>query len=346
MSDRHASLLSRIRAKRAEQRLVDQLTQVTAEDRHYMTSAYNDTVPLPAGAADYLLENNPALEALRQRYASLDLPSSVHHQWGAGLTGFINRYLQYFRGDTPYVWNYRELRRVTRLKYFVFLQYIRGIDTHHLLAHLEEDGAFGCWTHDFEGSPTVSRDLLDSINEISFLQRQLDILSCGDLRVLDIGAGYGRLAHRLCVAAPAISDYCCVDAIPESSFLCDYYLHHRRLERQARVVTLDRVESDLQPGQFDLAVNIHSFSECTLTAVRWWILQLQRLRIPKVLIVPNAPTQLLTNEADGSARDYRPYLEEAGYRLRLSEPVFDDAGVRDVLGIEDHFFLFENEDAA
>lgn len=345
MSDRFGGLFSRLREKRTEKHLVDQLTQVSPEDRRYMTSAYNDNVPLPAGAAEHLVQENPELVALRETYAALDLPSSVHHQWGENLTGFINRYLQYFRGDTPYVWNYRELPRVTRLKYFVFLQYIRGVDADHLLERLEEDGVFGCWTYDFDGAPTVSRDLLDSVNEIAFLQRQLGIFSRENLRVLDIGAGYGRLAHRLCMAAPSVSDYCCLDAIPESSFLCDYYLGYRQLKPQARVMTLDRIETDLQPGQFDLAVNIHSFSECTLTAVRWWIQQLQRLRVSKLLIVPNAPTQLLSNEADGSRLDYRPYLEAAGYRLLHSEPVFDDAGVRDVLGIDDHFFLFGYKDA-
>lgn len=346
MSDRSGGLVSRLREKRAEKQLVDQLTQVTPADRRYMTSAYDDTVPLPAGAADYLVQDNPELAALRERYAALDLPSSVHHQWGDQLTGFINRYLQYFRGDTPYVWNYRELPKVTRLKYFIFLKYVRSIDTEALLDSLQEDGTFGCWTFDFDGAPRVSRDLLDSVNEISYLQRQLDIFNQDDQRILDIGAGYGRLAHRLCTALPNVSDYCCVDAIPESSFLCDYHLAYRQLKPRARVVTLDRVGSDLQPEQFDLAVNIHSFSECTLPAVQWWIQQLERLRIPKLLIVPNAPTQLLTNEADGTALDYRPYLEEAGYRLLHTEPVFDDSGVRDVLGIDDHFFLFGREDAA
>lgn len=338
--------LERLRGKRAANRIVEQLTRVSEADRRYMTSAFDDSMPLPEGAADYLIERNPTLVELRQRYAKLDLPSSVHHQWGEKLTGFISRYLQYFRGDTPYVWNYRELPKVTRLKYFVLLQYVRSVDAQRLLERLEEDGAFGCWTFEYGGGPKVSRDLLDSVNEISYLQRQLNLFEQEKVRVLDIGAGYGRLAHRLCTALPSVSDYCCVDAIPESSFLCDYYLSYRRLAPRARVVTLDRVEGDLQPGQFDLAVNIHSFSECTLPAVRWWIQQLQRLRIPKLLIVPNTPTELLTNEADGSKQDYRPYLEACGYRLLHTEPVFGDPGVREMIGIDDHFFLFGREDSA
>lgn len=344
MSEQELSLLQRLREQRKASRLIKQLTEVTDADRRYMTSAYDAAVPLPAGAAAYLVPDNPKLEALRALYASLDLPSSVHHQWGGALTSFIGRYLSYFRGDTPYVWNYRELPKVTRLKYFIFLQYIRSIDSGQWLSKLEEDGAFGCWTFTYEGHPRVSRDLLDSVNEIAYLQRQLDICNHRGLRVLDIGAGYGRLAHRLCTALPELADYCCVDAIPESSFLCDYHLEYRKLKPKARVVTLDQVTGNLLPDQFDLAVNIHSFSECTLTAVRWWIEQLQRLQIRSLLIIPNAPTELLTNEADGSHADYRPYLEQAGYRLRHSEPVFNDAGVRDVLGVNDHFFLFERSD--
>ena len=34
-----------------------------------------------------------------------------------------------------------------------------------------------------------------------------------------------------------------------------------------------------------------------------------------LLIVPNEPAQLLTLEADGSRRDFRRLIEEAGYRL-------------------------------
>jgi hypothetical protein len=159
--------------------------------------------------------------------------------------------------------------------------------------------------------------------------------------VLDIGAGYGRLAHRMSEAVPALADYCCVDAVPESTFVSDYYLSHRGVAPPARVVALDEVESALVPGSFDLAVNIHSWPECTYAAIAWWVKQLERLDVPRIFLVPNEPTELLSLELDGSRRDFLPLLEAAGYRVKKSEPMIDDPAVRDLLQLDDHFFLLE-----
>jgi hypothetical protein len=41
--------------------------------------------------------------------------------------------------------------------------------------------------------------------------------------VLDIGAGYGWLAHRMTQAYPELSDYCCVDAIPEATLTSSHF---------------------------------------------------------------------------------------------------------------------------
>jgi hypothetical protein len=156
--------------------------------------------------------------------------------------------------------------------------------------------------------------------------------------VLDIGAGYGRLAHRMTTAHPNVADYCCVDAVPESTFLSEWYLRFRGCTPPARVVPLHEVET-LQPG-FDLAVNIHSFSECTHDAIAWWLDLLRRLAVPRVLIIPNEPTELLSLEADNSRRDFAPLLSEAGYELVKAEPVLDDPAVRELVGLEDHFHLY------
>jgi hypothetical protein len=112
-----------------------------------------------------------------------------------------------------------------------------------------------------DGVP-VSRDLLDSIIELNFLEEALEISSRKALRVIDIGAGYGRLAHRATVAAPMIG-YVCTDGIALSTVLCETYLQYRKTERTA-VVPLDEVSVVVSDSHFDLAINIHSFSECPL----------------------------------------------------------------------------------
>jgi FkbM family methyltransferase len=309
------------------------------EEHRQLTAAYDDSMPLPPGASVYLSSNNPRLLEIRRRYAALDLPVSVRSQWNQGrVEKGVD--LCYFRGDNPYIWHYRELPRATKLKFFSYMDYLQGCDHAGLFERLTEDGAFGCWTHQYPGRPRISRDLLDSINELLFLDRTLGLLKREQLRVLDIGAGYGRLAHRTCAAVPGIVDYCCVDAVAESSFLSEFYLGHRGLLPPARVVLLDEVQSNLKRGSFDLAVNVHSFSECPEAAVIWWLGILNRLEVPLLFIVPNEADGLLSTEPDGSKRDLLPAVAAAGYVLEHQEKAIADPAIRELLRIHDQHLLF------
>jgi SAM-dependent methyltransferase len=318
------------------------LVRLTAEDKRYLTSLYDDSVPLPAGAERDLASDNERLAELRQRYARLDLPVLDASRWSSeAVDDFLD--LRWFRGETLITWHYRELPRISALKYFIYARYIQDRDSRGLVSRLSEDGRFGCWTFDYPGYGRFSRDLLESVNEILFLERELRLSERDRFRILDIGAGYGRLAHRMVEAyGEQVADYCCIDAIAESSFLSEYYLRHRGCSPPARVATLDE-HASLVPGSFDVAINIHSFPECTYRAVEWWMSEIERLEVPFLLIIPNEPTELLTLEADGARRDFMPLVEAAGYRLVKREPVIDDPAVRDLLRLEDHFHLFARE---
>ena len=335
-----AAGLRRLLGRRPARELPAELIVASPEDRRYLEKLYDDSVPLPDGAERELSPDNPRLRELREAYEALDLPVRVPSRWDDKAVGeFLD--LRWFRGDTLIYWHYRELPRITALKYFVFARYVRDRDDAGLLDKLLEDGAFGCWTFSYPGHGRVSRDLLDSANELLFLERELALSRRDRFSVIDIGAGYGRLAHRMCEAYPQVADYCCVDAIPESTFVSDYYLRHRGIVPPARVVPLHRFEAEAEPGSFDLAVNIHSWPECTYDAVEWWIAQLERLRVPRLIVVPNEPTELLTLESGGERRDFLPLLDGAGYRLAKREPVIDDPAVRELMRVEDHFHLFE-----
>ena len=110
---------------------------------------------------------------------------------------------------------------------------------HAFLPSLSEDGSFGAVTKDV-GGETMSRDLLDSMLEIKFLE------DCGiDLdtsRVLDIGAGYGRLANRLMTAFPGIF-VACADPITMSRFVCRRYLTSRGFPSTVPVLHPDQVSA-------------------------------------------------------------------------------------------------------
>jgi hypothetical protein len=302
--------------------------------------AHDESQPLPEGASEYLRPDNQRLVDLRDAYTRLDWPVTTRSRWQEEmLTEWLN--LSWFRGDNPYVWQYR-LRDLDalRTRYFVFLRYILDRDPEGLVERLGEDGLFGCWSFDFDGYPTCSRDLLDSVNELYFLDRHLGVLTRPDLRVLDIGAGYGRLAHRWNQAVGTPTDYCCTDAVAESTFLSDYYIRFRGLEPGARVVPLYSVP-ELHPGDFDLAINVHSFSECPRAAIAWWMEHLLRLEVPQFFLVPNEQEGCLSLEHDGSRLDCMDLIDDAGYRLKAVEPVFNDSAVQDILKVRDHFFLFE-----
>jgi SAM-dependent methyltransferase len=318
------------------------LVRLTEEDWRYLTNLHDESVPLPPGAERELSPEHPRLRELRGAYAALDLPVLEASRWNRdAVESFLD--LRYFRGETLITWHYRELPRITALKFFLFVREIQQRDKRGLLSTLGEDGAFGCWTHEFPGYGRFSRDLLDSVNEILFLERELELSRRERFTVLDIGAGYGRLAHRMTTAYPQLADHCCVDAIPESTFVSDYYLGHRGCKPRARVVPLTAIDAELRPGSFDLAMNVHSFPETPYAAVEWWVDLLVRLEVPRVFIVPNEATELLTLEQDGSRRDFAPLLERAGYRLASREPAFPDPAVRELLRVHDHYHLYESQ---
>jgi hypothetical protein len=64
----------------------------------------------------------------------------------------------------------------------------------------------------------------------------------------------------------------------------------------------------------DLALAIHSWTECTLQAVKWWLAKLQAWRTPYLMIASGEP-ELLTWEGPSM----KPALEAAGYtRLKAA----------------------------
>ncbi len=306
--------------------------------------SFDSTHALPAGAADALRSDHPRLVELRAAYAALDCPA-------AGPTYFWNQdrvakqvNLQWFRGDNAYVWQNRQLGTEVRLKRYLALQDMRAQDHLGLLNVLEEDGLFGCWTEQYGDQSPVSRDLLDSISEINFLDTQMGLARIRDLRVLDIGAGYGRLAYRMSKALKNLRRYDCIDAVPESTYLSDYYLKFRQVSPPASVIPLHQWQTGFSPNGYDIALNIHSFSECTYAAISWWLERVRALNIPWLLIVPNHPEDLLSTEPDFSFRDFMPLVQGAGYELLHKAPVYRNDEIRDLVGVRDHYFLFRRPD--
>lgn len=133
--------------------------------------------------------------------------------------------------------------------------------------------------------------------------------------MLDIGAGYGRLAHRMAESLPNVARYLCADALAESTFVSDFYTTYRQVDAKVTAVSLDEVERVVSRARIDVALNIHSFSECSLSSIEYWLDLVARAEVPWLFIVPNTGDQLVSWEPDQSRRNFLPAIEALGYEL-------------------------------
>jgi hypothetical protein len=269
-------------------------------------------VALPDDARATLVDDNPRLEELRRRYQSH--PAAKVSSWSdAHLRGKIE--LAYFRGDNQFIF---QARGTEGAAYALTSFYLRQHDPLGLLDCFDEDGAFGALTHVVDGK-IVSRDLLDSALEINYMAARLGAERLAKARVLDIGAGYGRLGHRLGQWSGDVQ-YLAADAVPLSTFLCEYYIGYRGTAG-ARVIPLDEVEATLASEGIDVAVNVHSFAEAPRDSVVWWIEQIAAAEVPYLLIV-HGSEELFTEERSLTRGHYDEALRALGYEREDLQPKY------------------------
>ncbi|MGW8375622.1 putative sugar O-methyltransferase [Streptomyces sp. ODS28] len=299
---------------------------------------YSAAMPLPEGAAEHLRWDNPYLLELVRRYAQVESPLNTHTQWRDSHRSDLD--LRYFRGDNCYVRQLSNYSCTLEESLVRYADYLRAFDARGLLGRLAEGGEFGCWTAEDGKGGLLSRDLLDSVNEISFLDRAWDLYGRRGATVLDVGAGYGRLGCRMVEAVEGLGRYYCVDAVPESTFVCSYYLGYRGVSRKAVTVPLDRLAT-LERTRIDLAVNIHGFSEMPYSAIGAWLEWLAARNVRHLFIISNTQDRLFSREHTVRGRNAAPLLWRCGYRRIAAEPIVRDPSLGDDLGVDDHFLLYE-----
>lgn len=297
-----------------------------------------------AGLLAQLNRHNQRLLELKQRYRALKHPAMAPSLWtDTYVSADLN--LSNFRGDNAYLWQTRGMNEAglqsLEMKYLLTLFYTKTIDRLNLLDTLSEDTRFGVFACRFNNDLLFTRDLLDSIIEINFLEEHLGISSWTGSNTLDIGAGYGRLAHRLVCACPKLGTVYCTDAVPESTFLSEFYLRFREVEKRTCVIPLDEVEVALTDKPIQLVTNIHSFSECPLSAIRWWLDLVVKHKVPYLFIIPNDGDVTQSRESDGTHLDFMPEILSRGYRLRIKRPKYLDSILHSHCLHPSYFFLFE-----
>lgn len=298
---------------------------------------------VPPESVRYLRGDNPRLLELRRRYSGH--PAAVHSKWTPEFVReSVN--LPLFRRDNAYVYQTRQ--GLAEPMYLLTAAYARSVDSLRLFARFQEDGAFGAYVVEDDGGKKVSRDLIDSVIEINYLDAVVGLSRKTDAVVLDIGAGYGRLATRLVEGLDNVRGMFCADAVPESTYLSEFYLRFRGLAGRAEVLVLDEVEARLAGRRIDIATNVHSFSECSLASITWWLNLLARLGVRYFFLVPNTGRQLLSTERppDSTGRmsrlDFLPVIESAGYRLVDRRPKFSEGSALQRWGLfPTEYHLFE-----
>jgi putative sugar O-methyltransferase len=218
-----------------------------------------------------------------------------------------------FRSDNVYVWQKRDMDETNFLISFLSA---RLLDHANLFNLIKENGSFGVEVYQVAGV-NVSRDLIDSVLEINFLIDIIGIEELSKYKVLDIGAGYGRLAKNLTQVFEDIK-VGCIDSIPISTAISEFYLEKEIVDKKVNIYTMDQL-SQIPVGSFDLATNIHSFSEMSIDAVEDWIKTLKILNVPKVFVVPN-PKELQLN----LLQDFKSIFEKYGYSVKIKRSKYSE----------------------
>ncbi|NHZ86086.1 MAG: hypothetical protein GWP19_09415 [Planctomycetia bacterium] len=298
---------------------------------------YNES-NLPADAKDYLDKNNPILKALQKTYSKFDTRVTQPLIWNKHY--IKSEDILFFRGDNIYV---RQLNasKMNILGYALSAYYALERDPLNLFSILKEDNYFGNYCIAISNR-LISRDLLDSILEIYFLEKYLKIISHSkNLNILDIGAGYGRLAHRTITASQGSLKYFCTDAIAISSFISEYYINFRKVHDRALVIPLYDIIHTLENNPIDIAINVHSFSECRLSAIEWWISLLKKYEIRYLMIVPNGDKQMGSLLLTVQGENFMEIIIKHGYKLVAKEPKFSDPIVQKYGLYPTYHYLFE-----
>jgi hypothetical protein len=144
-------------------------------------------------------------------------------------------------------------------------------------------------------------------------------------------------------ALPKLKRVLCTDAIAESTFISEFYLRFREVDRKAQVVQLDEIERVLSNCAVDLATSVHSFGECTFASINWWLDLLEANQIKFLFIVANG-IGLGSTEVDKTNVEYLPAVIQRGYRLRIRQAKYSDSPSVQKYGLyPTYYYFFEGE---
>ena len=252
--------------------------------------------------------------------------------WNSDSSYIKNSFNMNFRGENAYVWQCQlgDNKNI----YIEYYKNLKIIDKEYFFKKTIEDGSYGCITFNIDDI-LISRDLLDSIIEIYFLHRHFPNLQ--KMTLLEIGGGYGRLCKRFTDCFPS-SNYFITDAIPESTYFSKIFLGKNN---EDKIIDLFDIESRTADLNIDIAINIHSFPECNISDIEWWIEFIHKKKIKYIFYIPNNPSSnpeyIPTNSGESILSIYKKY----GYTVKIFKNMYNELNITYSYVVP--FFIFENE---
>ena len=298
---------------------------------------YNLETKIPKDAKDYLYPTNPKLIQLRKDYQKFLGNNFKKGLWTENYLG--EKDLIYFKGDNPYVYQ-RRGNQQSQLAYLLTYFWLKSKHGKGLSSFNEEE-SFGVFKYTIDNK-IISRDLLDSFNEILFLEEHFFYNYDTKVNILEIGAGYGRLAKWLTKNTNYIEHYYCIDAIPESTFISDYYLKHYNKIKEVTVVPIHQRKIFLENQNISLAVNIHSFSEMAIDFIKFWMEEVISLRIPYLFIVPNAGHLYRGDLISFDNKNFKNIIESNGYELVIKRDKYLEPNIQKYGLNPTMYYLYKN----
>lgn len=278
----------------------------------------------------YLNINNKSYNKIKDDYNKNYKDKSFWEDW------FDDYDFKNFKGENVFVTQLTGLKNI-KLAYQNTINFAVDNDFMNLMNFFDEDNKFGVESI-ILNDEIFSRDRIDSVIEINYFSKLLGLTRNSALRIFDIGAGYGRLSYRLLQAFPN-SYVFCGDVVPQATFLCDYYLKYKGFNETH--FNCGSYHEALDQNEFDIAINIHSFSEAPYESIRKWLDIINIKKTKHIFIVPSG-NDLVSMEHDGYKKDYMNYIFDLGYELVDKSPKFKEKVFNENLCLSPtNYYLFK-----
>ena len=166
---------------------------------------------------------------------------SENFKKGLWTENYLKMKIYYFSEGITHTY-IKKRKSINIFAYLITYFWFKSKDKANDLFFFKEEISFGIYNFVID-EKNITRDLLDSFNEIEFLKENVFKNHENKVKVLEIGAGYGRLAKWLTKNTKFIEHYYCIDGIPESTFISEYFLKKYHKIDNVTVVPVNMKES-------------------------------------------------------------------------------------------------------